>query len=118
MRLAHDTSKIDDFLEQVRSGRDFRHAFAVAEVSEAVQQFVGHTFAVIESGDLCRIAAAFTYGREDLLPAVFQKIVDELAEQADGDLDRFNYYLLRHIELDGDEHGPMAARFVMSLCET
>jgi hypothetical protein len=116
-----DTSKIDDFLEQVRGGRDFRQALHAAEIHESIQQLVGHTFAVIESGDLCRIAAAFTFGREDLLPEVFQKIVDELALQADGDLDRFNYYLLyyllRHIELDGDEHGPMAARLVMTLCD-
>jgi hypothetical protein len=117
LEFGADTSKIDDFLEQVRSGRDFRQALLAAEIPEPIQQFVGHTFAVIESGDLCRIAAAFTFGREDLLPAVFQKIVDELALQADGELDRFNYYLLRHIELDGDEHGPMAARLVMSLCD-
>jgi hypothetical protein len=51
-----------------------------------------------------------------LLPDVFQKIVNELNDHSDGGLDAFNYYLLRHVELDGDEHGPMAARLISSLC--
>lgn len=74
------------------------------------------TFEIIDSENLCSISSAFTFGREDLLPAVFQRIVDELNAQADGQLEDFKYYLLRHIGLDGDEHGPMARRFIASLC--
>ncbi|HEX3868932.1 MAG TPA: DUF3050 domain-containing protein, partial [Pirellulales bacterium] len=59
---------------------------------------------------------AFTFGREDLLPDVFQKIVDELDRQTGGGLAEFKHYLLRHVELDGDEHGPMATRLVADLC--
>ena len=74
------------------------------------------TFQIIESGNLCAIASAFTYGREDLLPDVFQRIVDRLNVEAGGQLEDFQYYLQRHIGLDGDEHGPMATRLVQSLC--
>ncbi len=87
-----------------------------AEPSEAIRRFVGHTFAVIEGGDLCTIAAAFTFGREDLLPDVFQRIVERLGAGSQGGLDDFKYYLERHIALDGGEHGPMAARLVSGLC--
>ena len=78
--------------------------------------FVRQTFNVIDGGNLCAIASAFTFGREDLLPAVFQRIVDELNVEASGGLEDFKYYLERHIGLDGQEHGPMANRLLLSLC--
>ena len=62
------------------------------------------------------LAATFTFGREDLLPDLFLRIVDALHDQAGGGLDDFRYYLRRHIGLDGDEHGPLASRLVQSLC--
>ena len=64
----------------------------------------------------CAIAAAFTFGREELLPDVFQRIVDELNVEISGGLNDFKFYLNRHIELDGDHHGPMAARMITRLC--
>jgi hypothetical protein len=85
-------------------------------VREGSRRFVQHTFDVIEGGNLAAIASAFTFGREDLLPAVFQRIVDEVNVEAGGVLEEFTYYLKRHIGLDGDEHGPMAHRLVLSLC--
>lgn len=80
------------------------------------RDFVSQTFGFIQGGNICAIASAFTFGREDLLPAVFQRIVDELNVEAGGGLDDFRYYLRRHIGLDGEEHGPMANRLLLSLC--
>jgi hypothetical protein len=80
------------------------------------RRFVRQTFDIIDGGNLIAIASTFTFGREDLLPAVFQRIVNKLNVEAGGALDKFKYYLERHIDLDGDEHGPMAQRLVLSLC--
>ena len=61
-------------------------------------------------------AAAFTFGREDLLPDVFRKIVEQVDRDSAGQLQSFLYYLDRHIELDEDRHGPMADRLIQDLC--
>jgi hypothetical protein len=110
------TARIDRVLELLRDGRAVSSALQLAEVGKPVERFVGHTFEVIATNDLCRMASAFTFGREDLLPDVFQKIIDRLDEQTAGGLSEFKYYLLRHVELDGDEHGPMASKLIVNLC--
>ncbi|CAN5155980.1 DUF3050 domain-containing protein [soil metagenome] len=111
-----DTSAVDRLINSLQAGRTVELALADAVAPECARQFVRHTFAVIDAGDVCALASAFTFGREDLLPDVFQRIVDELNVSAQGGLDAFKYYLERHIGLDGDEHGPMATRLVASLC--
>lgn len=111
-----ETRSIDLFLTQLRRGSSVNGALHAAEVPPSVQQFVQQTFAIISSSDLTAIAASFTFGREDLLPDVFQRIVDELNLATSGGLQQFQYYLARHIELDGDQHGPMSIRLTTSLC--
>lgn len=111
-----DTAPLDRVLQRLGQGDPLEVALDAETLPPGVRQFVEQTFAIIHTGEPCRIAAAFTFGREDLLPAVFQKIVDQLAEQTGGGLAEFQYYLRRHIELDSDEHGPLATRLVADLC--
>lgn len=119
MRRCGASSKaIDRFLMALGRGEDVATSLTNAEAPDEARTFVAHTFSIIDSGFLPAIAAAFAFGREDLLPAVFSKIVAELNVAANGALADFEYYLARHIDLDGDEHGPMAARLLTSLCVT
>jgi hypothetical protein len=118
VRCGANTEGVDAFLEELRQGRPVSAALESPAVPEGSRRFVRQTFAVIEEGNLAAVASAFTFGREDLLPAVFQRIVDELNVEAEGVLEEFVYYLKRHIGLDGDEHGPMAHRLVESLCSS
>jgi hypothetical protein len=111
-----ETGLIDRFLASLRGGGEVETALQQAEVPEAVARFVLETMAVIQGEDICELAAVFTFGREDLLPSVFQRLVDQLNLEAAGRLEAFRYYLGRHIELDGDQHGPMAERMVITLC--
>jgi Protein of unknown function (DUF3050) len=111
-----NTASIDGFLNALREGQPLPTVLHAASIAPCARAFVQQTFVIIETGNLCAIASAFTFGREDLLPALFQRIVDELNVEARGGLDIFRYYLNRHIGLDGDEHGPMSSRLMQSLC--
>jgi len=111
-----DTSRIGRFIENLRAGRDLETAFAHAAVPERIAVFIRHTFKVIEQGRLHEIAAAFTYGREDLIPGLFGSLIAKVDETANGRLSKFHYYLQRHIELDGDEHASMGREMVVRLC--
>jgi len=61
------------FLGELRRGRPVSTALEAPAVFEYARQFVRQTFDIIEGENLCAIASAFTFGREDLLPAVFQR---------------------------------------------
>jgi hypothetical protein len=115
-RCGADTTSIDRFLAELCRGRHVTAALEAVLVADCVRRFVCQTFEVIEGGSLPAVASAFTFGREDLLPDVFQRIVDSLTLEAGDGLEDFRYYLHRHIGLDGDEHGPMAGRLIVSLC--
>ena len=49
---------------------------------------------------------------------MFSEIIDHLQRQYPGDnIENFKYYFDRHIEIDADEHGPMAIKLLESLCQ-
>jgi hypothetical protein len=89
---------------------------ALERAPSAARDFVRTTFQTINQGSLAEQAAAFTFGREDAIPDMFRALVKDLNRQMEGDLSQFVWYLQRHIEVDGDDHGPIALRMVADLC--
>lgn len=111
------TEKINSFLSHITHGTDIFLVIAVGEIPETVKEFLRFTFETISEGKAHKIAAAFTFGREDLIPSMFTKIIENIQQNFPmEDLTLFKYYFDRHIELDGDEHGPMALQMVSELC--
>ena len=82
----------------------------------ACLDFVKNSYAVVKRDKVHEVAAAFSFGREDLIPDLFTEIVKDLNQKFEGRLSAFVYYLERHIEIDGDEHGPMAEQMISELC--
>lgn len=111
-----DTRPIEVFLEAVKGGADITTALRQAGVPEFVTEFVSNTMEVASSGQAHRIAAAFFYGREDVIPDMFRELVEDL-RGSNEQLERLVYYLDRHIEVDGDDHGPRAREVLVKLCE-
>lgn len=112
-----DTTVVQGFIRQLQEGASVAEALAASGVPGCVADFVSHTFTVIEGGKPHVIASAFTYGREDLIPAMFHELVARLESEFPGRLTILRYYLDRHIQLDGDEHGEMGRTMVELLCE-
>ena len=81
-----------------------------------VSEFLKHTFDVIKTGKPHLIAAAYTYGREDLIPYMFLTMVDEFKKQFPEKISKLKYYLERHIELDGDHHSKLSVNMMIILC--
>jgi Protein of unknown function (DUF3050) len=111
-----DRFAIDNLMKELESGADWDRALARSGASKAAQSFVRSTFECIDEGKLHAIAAAFTFGREDLIPDMFRGFIRDQDERLSGKLSIFRWYLDRHIEVDGDEHGPMALRMIEELC--
>lgn len=109
-----DTTPIDAVVAAARAGTGWKAALVAAP--RPAREFVLSTFQVIEHGSVAAQAAAFTFGREDLIPTMFRSMVRELDRQREGRLAPLVWYLERHIEVDGDDHGPLSLRMVESLC--
>ena len=113
-RAGASTSVIRRVVERVASTP--RAELDLTDVPTAARRFVETTFGVIRTGSLAAQAAAFTFGREDAIPGMFRSMVRDLNREMEGDLSQFVWYLERHIEVDGDEHGPLSLRMVADLC--
>lgn len=113
-----DTTEINKFLAEVNSLQNIFVAIKQSSIHPNVKSFLDFTFRVIEEGKPHQIAAAFTFGREDLIPSMFTEILKNFqANLPEVDLTKLLYYFERHIELDADEHGPMAMQMINDLCE-
>jgi hypothetical protein len=137
-----DTTPIDRMIEKLRTGRlpqvekpaatvggagpqvgqpaatvgeVVAEAMRTAGAPQAAQAFVRQSFAVIEQGSTHGIVAAFTYGREDVIPDMFRSLVSSLASR-DPAWARFHWYLERHIEADDEKHAPVCRRIMARLC--
>jgi hypothetical protein len=103
------TRQFETFRSLAQAGTSVEAGMARTGVPPHVQSFVAHTMALARSGSTEEVLAAFFYGREDVIPEMFGRLEKTvLGTKHDGDrLRHFIYYIERHIELDGDSHGPM-----------
>ena len=113
-----NTEMINTFIENVVATQNIFVSIKQSDLHPNIKDFLDFTFRVIEEGKPHEIAAAFTFGREDLIPAMFTEILRNFeANFPETDLSKLIYYFERHIELDADEHGPMAMKMIIELCE-
>ena len=116
-QIEANTAPIKKFTNAIHNGASIDTAAAMIEMHPAIKAFLDLTFGVIAEGKPHCIAAAFTFGREDVIPDMFLEIIQQSKTSAeDGRYSKLHYYLNRHIELDGDEHGPISLKMDENLC--
>ncbi len=114
--MGANTKAINEFIQSAKNSGNIIDTIAQANLDKRIQEFLHFTFTVIAGGKPHEIAAAFTFGREDLIPDMFTAILKELQQKSPAvDMRNFIYYFERHIELDGDEHGPLAMQMIEEL---
>ena len=110
------TDGVNNFINLLKNDMPVIEAIRKVPLQPAVKDFLNFTFETIATGKPHLVAAAFTFGREDLIPDMFIEIVGKAAKKNATNYPRFMYYLNRHIEIDGDEHGPLSLKMVSELC--
>jgi hypothetical protein len=111
-----DKGLINTFLGFLRSGNSAAQSLKLANVPEYLQQFVNTTFGFISTGKPHVVASVFTFGREDVIPEMFIRLVADIEGRVPGTISTFKYYLERHIEVDGDHHSHLALEMTSLLC--
>jgi hypothetical protein len=109
------TNRVDVFIDQIRLGIEPR--VALLSAPDHVREFVMKTieFTKLEPH---QALSAFLFGREDIIPQMFQNFLDQSKMFENVSTNRLKLYLKRHIEIDGDSHAPLALRILSSLSET
>ncbi|MCJ8166476.1 DUF3050 domain-containing protein [Pontibacter sp. E15-1] len=111
-----DRTLIEQLLHRISEGKSVNSALDNVGIDASVKYFVRNTFSIINSGKPHAVAAAFTFGREDLIPDMFRHLINDLNARFPGKLDTFIYYLDRHVQLDEEVHTPLALQMVSELC--
>ncbi len=108
-------ASIDKVVAALQQSHTIAEALNHAQAPGPAAKFVSSTFEIIGRDRLHEVAAAFAFGREDLIPDMFLAMVKELNAN-DQQFNTFIYYLERHIELDGDHHAGLSALLLSHVC--
>lgn len=112
--IGASTTQIERFIDLQRQGVHYATALQRVNAGAAAALFVTQTLATALHAPAHSVAAAFLHGRESVIPAMFQTILDEW-DIGTAQAPTFRYYLQRHIEVDSEDHGPAAEHLLARL---
>ncbi|MEY4573591.1 MAG: hypothetical protein RLZ10_2882, partial [Bacteroidota bacterium] len=115
-QMGADTQPIYALIKAIYAGRTIDEAIADSSIPENVQEFLRFTFDIATQAPSHIKAAVFTFGREDLIPSMFIKFLEEMQDEHPDKVSTFKYYIERHIEVDGGHHSHLAINMVSELC--
>jgi hypothetical protein len=108
------TVNVRTFIASIDQGKSWETALKELNVPAGIADFVSETLRCAIYGSVVEVASYFFFGREDVIPEMFKKLL-ALWSGGAAAVPHFAFYLERHIELDGDSHGPWAQEMLMAL---
>lgn len=113
-----DMEPIFGFLDTLKNrwGATPEQALAPLSIPQTTKDFV-NTNMQISARSPHEVAAAFLFGREEIIPSMFRKILRELEKCHGRPCPSFCIYLERHIHLDETQHAPMGRKLLANLCQ-
>jgi hypothetical protein len=94
--------------------REFLATLDYSLIPAGAREFVEYNIDLAKNRHVVEVASCFFFGREKLIPDMFQSMVDVLKKE-NVSAPTFLYYLERHIEVDSGEHGPLALKALSNL---
>lgn len=103
------TEAFEGFLDRLVVAPSPDAALDHPDIAPAIRDFVSETLACARLASTVEVMAVFLFGREALLPAIYERLLP-CCEVGGQKASTLRFYLERHIEIDGGSHGPIARR--------
>ena len=112
--IGAETDQLDKLISKIsEKGYNEKHIDDV-DASDEVKSFLKHDLDVSMNGTLPEIVGAFTLAREKVIPNMFSYILPAIKETSASKY--LITYLERHIDIDGDRHGPLSMKLLDTSC--
>jgi len=115
-QMGASTIGIEGLMQAIGSGVSIEAAIQQLDCADSVKDFLNFTFKIVNHAPAHVQAAVFTFGREDLIPDMFTRLLEKLVAESPEKVAIFKYYIERHIEVDGGHHSHLALEMVSELC--
>jgi len=107
------TFQIETFLDNLCQTGNFEEAVKLNKIDNSLIDFLNFNMDCNMSEKDHIALSVFAFSRELIIPEVFTKLLNNSKFHQ---YVKLKFYLERHVELDGDEHGPIAMKFLRDVC--
>ena len=114
--MGADTDHLDKLISKITERGYNEKYLDDIDTSDEVKRFLKHDLEISMNGTLPEIIGAFTLGREKVIPNMFSYILPAIKETSTSSY--LVTYLERHIDIDGDRHGPLSMKLLNTYCDS
>ena len=115
-KINADVSQINFLTKRLKSEEYDKNLINELSIYDEVKDFIKFDLDIALSGNLPKIVGSFTLGREKVIPNMFSYILACI--EYNNSTKNLLTYLKRHINIDGDRHGPLSIKLLDTICDS